>query len=73
MAQLETDMKAAARELDFERAAAMRDEIRDIRLRVLEEDASVVVGRAAERAGAATAGRGRRGANGEAFRASGRR
>ena len=44
VAQLETDMKAAARELDFERAAALRDEIRDIRLRVLEEDASVVVG-----------------------------
>ena len=38
--QLETDMRAAARELDFERAAALRDEIRDIRLRVLEEDAS---------------------------------
>ena len=48
--QLETDMRAAARELDFERAAAMRDEIRDIRLRVLEEDASVTVARAAERA-----------------------
>jgi excinuclease ABC subunit B len=48
--QLEADMRAAARELDFERAAAMRDEIRDIRMRVLEEDASVIVGRAAERA-----------------------
>jgi excinuclease ABC subunit B len=54
--QLETDMRAAARELDFERAAALRDEIRDIRLRVLEEDASLEVGRAAEKAGAAAAG-----------------
>ncbi len=53
VAQLETDMRAAARELDFERAAAMRDEIRDIRLRVLEQDQSVIVARAAERAGAA--------------------
>jgi excinuclease ABC subunit B len=53
VAQLETDMRAAARELDFERAAAMRDEIRDIRLRVLEQDQSVIVGRAAERAGGA--------------------
>jgi hypothetical protein len=55
VAQLETDMRAAARELDFERAAAMRDEIRDIRLRVLEQDQSVIVARAAERAGAAAA------------------
>jgi superfamily II DNA/RNA helicase len=51
--QIETDMRAAARELDFERAAALRDEIRDIRMRVLEEDASVTVARAAERAAAA--------------------
>jgi excinuclease ABC subunit B len=55
VAQLETDMRAAARELDFERAAAMRDEIRDIRLRVLEEDVSVVVARAAEKAATAAA------------------
>ncbi len=54
--QLEADMRAAARELDFERAAALRDEIRDIRTRVLEEDASVVVERAAEKAAAAARG-----------------
>ena len=44
-------MKAAARELEFERAAALRDEVQQIRLRVLEQDASVAVARAAERAG----------------------
>jgi hypothetical protein len=43
-------MRQAARNLEFERAAALRDEIQEIRLRVLEEDASAVVGRAAERA-----------------------
>ena len=53
VAQLETDMRAAARELEFERAAALRDEIQSIRLRVLEEDASVTVARAAERAAVA--------------------
>ncbi len=41
----------AAKQLEFERAAALRDEIQQIRLRVLEEDASITVGRAAERAG----------------------
>ena len=51
VARLETDMRAAARELEFERAAALRDEIQQIRLRVLEEDASLAVGRAAEAAG----------------------
>jgi excinuclease ABC subunit B len=53
VAQIEAEMKAAARELEFERAAALRDEIHSIRLRVLEEDASVVVGRAAEKAAVA--------------------
>jgi hypothetical protein len=48
--RMETEMRAAARELDFERAAALRDEIQAIRLRVLEQDESLVVGRAAERA-----------------------
>ena len=43
-------MKAAAKQLEFERAAALRDEIQQIRLRVLEQDQSVVVARAAERA-----------------------
>ncbi len=51
VARLEADMRSAARELEFERAAALRDEIQQIRLRVLEEDASLVVGRAAEAAG----------------------
>jgi hypothetical protein len=45
-------MRAAAKQLEFERAAALRDEIQDIRLRVLEEDASTKVLRAAERAAA---------------------
>src|SRR5215218_5495598 len=48
--RMETEMRAAAKELDFERAAALRDEVQNIRLRVLEQDASVIVGRAAERA-----------------------
>ena len=56
VAQMEAEMRAAAKELEFERAAALRDEIQQIRLRVLEQDASVIVARAAERA-AATRGR----------------
>ncbi len=51
--QMSAEMKAAAKELDFERAAALRDEIQDIRLRVLEDDASVRVAKAAEKAAAA--------------------
>ena len=58
VARLETEMRAAARELEFERAAALRDEIQQIRLRVLAEDASVIVGRAAEAAGRGSAGPG---------------
>jgi excinuclease ABC subunit B len=50
LAQMEAEMRSAARELEFERAAALRDEIQQIRLRVLEQDQSVIVGRAAERA-----------------------
>ncbi len=50
VAQLEASMRAAAKELEFERAAAIRDEIQSIRMRVLEEDASTVVLRSAERA-----------------------
>ena len=65
VARLETEMRSAARELEFERAAALRDEIQQIRLRVLEEDASVVVGRAAEAAA-------RRGAPPSARRGGGR-
>jgi hypothetical protein len=48
--QMEAEMKAAAKQLEFERAAALRDEIQQIRLRVLEEDASTTVAKAAERA-----------------------
>jgi hypothetical protein len=51
--QMEAEMRQAARELEFERAAALRDEVQEIRLRVLEEDASVVVARSAEKAAAA--------------------
>src|ERR1035437_9635437 len=48
--QMEAEMRRAAHDLEFERAAALRDEIQQIRLRVLEEDASAAVGRAAEKA-----------------------
>ncbi len=54
--RMEAEMRAAARELEFEKAAALRDEIQQIRLRVLEEDASVQVERAAERAAAGARG-----------------
>ena len=64
-------MKAAAKQLEFERAAALRDEIQQIRLRVLEEDASIIVGRAAERG--RRAGADGRGLTGAADRARGRR
>ena len=50
VAQMEAQMRAAAKEMEFERAATLRDEIQQIRLRVLEEDASVAVAKAAERA-----------------------
>jgi excinuclease ABC subunit B len=62
IAQMEAEMKAAARELEFERAAALRDEIQQIRLRVLELDASVAVARAAERAASGARGGGLEGA-----------
>lgn len=52
VSQLEAEMRSAARQLEFERAAALRDELQQIRLRVLEQDASVAVARAAERAAA---------------------
>jgi excinuclease ABC subunit B len=54
--RMEAEMRAAAKELEFERAAALRDEIQQIRLRVLEQDQSVIVGRAAERAAARAGG-----------------
>jgi hypothetical protein len=48
--QMEAEMRRAARDLEFERAAALRDEIQEIRLRVLDGDESAAVARAAERA-----------------------
>ncbi len=48
--RMEAEMRQAARNLEFERAAALRDEIQQIRLRVLDEDASTVLAKAAERA-----------------------
>jgi hypothetical protein len=71
--RMETEMRAAAKELEFERAAALRDEIQQIRLRVLEQDASVTVARAAERAAGSAAGAARSGLTGAADRARGRR
>jgi excinuclease ABC subunit B len=72
--RMEAEMRAAAKQLEFERAAALRDEIQQIRLRVLEQDASVTVARAAERAASAARGDGRgSGLTGAADRARGRR
>ncbi|CAN5609513.1 excinuclease ABC subunit UvrB [soil metagenome] len=56
--QLEAEMKNAARNLEFERAAALRDQVQGIRLRVLDEDASTAVARAAEGAARRAAGTG---------------
>ena len=53
--RLEAEMRNAARNLEFERAATIRDQVQEIRLRVLAEDASISVGRAAERAAGGTA------------------
>jgi hypothetical protein len=53
VSRMEAEMKAAAKELEFERAAALRDEIQQIRLRVLQEDKSLIIGRAVEIAAAA--------------------
>ena len=51
VARMEADMRNAAKNLEFERAAVLRDELQQIRLRVLDEDAAALVGRAAEAAG----------------------
>ncbi len=48
VARMESEMRAAAKELEFERAAALRDEIQQIRLRVLDEDQSAIIARSAE-------------------------
>ncbi len=71
--RMETEMRAAAKELEFERAAALRDEIQQIRLRVLEQDASITVARAAERAAASAGSGAGSGLTGAADRARGRR
>ena len=72
--RMEAEMRGAAKELEFERAAALRDEIQQIRLRVLEQDASVTVARAAERAARGDGEvRGATGLTGAADRARGRR
>jgi excinuclease ABC subunit B len=63
LVQMEADMKSAARALNFERAAALRDEIQSIRLRVLSDDASALVGLAAESAGRKGAKASRRNSN----------
>ncbi len=71
--RMDAEMRMAARNLEFERAAALRDEIQSIRLRVLEDDASLIVERAAEAAadgrpqrpgGGPRGSRGRRGGRG---------
>jgi hypothetical protein len=72
LGRMEAEMRAAAKQLEFERAAALRDEIQQVRLRVLEQDASVTVARAAERA-AREAGAAVGGLTGAADRARGRR
>jgi superfamily II DNA/RNA helicase len=70
--QMEAEMRQAARDLEFERAAALRDEIQEIRLRVLDEDASAAVARAAERAAKAGGGGTGAAAVGGAFQAPAR-
>jgi excinuclease ABC subunit B len=57
VARMEAEMRAAAKELEFERAAALRDEIQQIRLRVLDQDQSAIVARAAELAAQRTPAR----------------
>ena len=60
--RMEAEMRAAAKELEFERAAALRDEIQQIRLRVLDQDQSAIIARAAELAAQRTPARSGRGA-----------
>jgi hypothetical protein len=71
--QLEAEMRSAAKELEFERAAALRDEVQQIRLRVLEEDEATKVARAAERAAASVSRAGTTDAIGPAQRGRSRR
>jgi excinuclease ABC subunit B len=75
VARMETEMRAAAKELEFERAAALRDEIQQIRLRVLDEDQSAIIARSAELAAQRTpsrsGGRARGGSGGRDGRGDG--
>jgi excinuclease ABC subunit B len=71
--RLEADMRSAAKELEFERAAALRDEVQQIRLRVLEEDEATKVARAAERAAASVGRTGTTDTTGPAQRGRARR
>ena len=48
---MEAEMRRAAKELDYERAAAIRDELRDIRGKLLDEGEDVAIERRAEAAG----------------------
>src|SRR6476659_8337794 len=57
VARMEAEMRGAAKELEFERAAALRDEIQQIRLRVLDQDQSAIIARAAELAAQRTPAR----------------
>jgi excinuclease ABC subunit B len=50
LVRMEADMRNAAKNLEFERAATLRDELRQVRLRVLDQDVSTTVERAAEAA-----------------------
>ncbi len=57
-------MRNAAKQLEFERAAALRDEIQQIRLRVLDEDQSAIIARSAELAAQRTPARSGRAGSG---------
>jgi excinuclease ABC subunit B len=73
VARMEAEMKSAAKNLEFERAAALRDEVQQIRLRVLEQDASATVGRAAEAAASKGPERGTSGSRSTSTRRPGQR
>src|SRR6185503_19167239 len=64
VARMEAEMRSAAKELEFERAAALRDEIQQIRLRVLDQDQSAIIARAAELAAQRTPSGSARGSRG---------
>jgi excinuclease UvrABC nuclease subunit len=67
VARMEAEMRGAAKELEFERAAALRDEIQQIRLRVLDQDQSAIIARAAELAAQRAPARSGRGASSRAW------